>query len=42
VAWDAGHGRADGIDGTGRLIVTLEDGGRTTLGSGEVRLVRIS
>ena len=42
VAWDAGHGRADGIDGTGRLILALEDGGRTSLGSGEVRLARIS
>jgi BirA family biotin operon repressor/biotin-[acetyl-CoA-carboxylase] ligase len=35
-----GHhtGVASGIDGDGRLVVTLEEGGRTTLGSGEVHL----
>lgn len=38
IEWNAGRGRARGIDGTGRLIVALADGGRTTLGSGEVHL----
>ena len=38
VRWAAGHGRAEGIDGSGRLIVTLPDGGQTTLGAGEVHL----
>jgi BirA family biotin operon repressor/biotin-[acetyl-CoA-carboxylase] ligase len=38
VVWSGGSGRADGIDGTGRLIVALADGGSTTLGSGEVHL----
>jgi BirA family transcriptional regulator, biotin operon repressor / biotin---[acetyl-CoA-carboxylase] ligase len=33
-----GRGRAEGIDGTGRLIVALADGGRTTIGAGEVHL----
>ncbi|MGD0452184.1 MAG: biotin--[acetyl-CoA-carboxylase] ligase [Solirubrobacteraceae bacterium] len=33
-----GRGRAEGIDGTGRLVVTLADGGRTTIGAGEVHL----
>jgi BirA family biotin operon repressor/biotin-[acetyl-CoA-carboxylase] ligase len=32
------HGQADGIDGTGRLIVALPGGGRTTLEAGEVHL----
>jgi BirA family biotin operon repressor/biotin-[acetyl-CoA-carboxylase] ligase len=41
VAWDGGHGRASGIDGTGRLVVELSDGGRTTLGAGEVHLQRV-
>jgi BirA family biotin operon repressor/biotin-[acetyl-CoA-carboxylase] ligase len=34
-------GRADGIDGAGRLIVALPDGGRTTLSAGEVHLVAL-
>jgi BirA family biotin operon repressor/biotin-[acetyl-CoA-carboxylase] ligase len=43
IAWDAhdptvGHGRAQGIDGMGRLIVELAEGGRTTLDAGEVHL----
>ena len=38
IAWDSGHGRAHGIDDTGRLIVALGDGGRTTLDAGEVHL----
>jgi BirA family biotin operon repressor/biotin-[acetyl-CoA-carboxylase] ligase len=37
-----GRGRAEGIDGTGRLIVTLADGGRTTIGAGEVHLREIA
>jgi BirA family biotin operon repressor/biotin-[acetyl-CoA-carboxylase] ligase len=42
VTWAQGRGRADGIDGEGRLVVALEDGGRTTLGAGEVHLQQIS
>jgi BirA family transcriptional regulator, biotin operon repressor / biotin---[acetyl-CoA-carboxylase] ligase len=38
IAWTAGRGRARGIDGAGRLVVTLADGGQTTLGAGEVHL----
>lgn len=38
VTWEGGHGRAEGIDGTGRLVVALDDGGRTALGAGEVHL----
>jgi BirA family biotin operon repressor/biotin-[acetyl-CoA-carboxylase] ligase len=41
VVWSGGSGRADGIDGTGRLVVALADGGSTTLGSGEVHLLSI-
>ena len=33
-----GTGVADGIDGDGRLVVSLDGGGRTALGSGEVHL----
>ena len=40
VTWTAGHGRAAGIDGTGRLVVELADGGRTALSAGEVHLER--
>jgi BirA family transcriptional regulator, biotin operon repressor / biotin---[acetyl-CoA-carboxylase] ligase len=40
VRWAAGHGRAAGIDGEGRLIVELPDGGRTALSAGEVHLQR--
>jgi BirA family transcriptional regulator, biotin operon repressor / biotin---[acetyl-CoA-carboxylase] ligase len=35
------RGRAEGIDGTGRLVVALSDGGRTTIGAGEVHLREI-
>lgn len=35
---DPQRGRAEGIDGTGRLIVALPDGGRTSLAAGEVHL----
>lgn len=38
IAWAGGSGRAEGIDGEGRLVVALSDGGRTTLGAGEVHL----
>ncbi len=38
IAWGSGHGRAEGIDGTGRLIVALAGGGHTTLEAGEVHL----
>jgi BirA family biotin operon repressor/biotin-[acetyl-CoA-carboxylase] ligase len=38
IAWTAGRGRAHGIDGAGRLVVELADGGQTTLGAGEVHL----
>jgi BirA family transcriptional regulator, biotin operon repressor / biotin---[acetyl-CoA-carboxylase] ligase len=38
IAWGSGHGRADGIDGKGRLIVTLPSGAHTTLDAGEVHL----
>jgi BirA family biotin operon repressor/biotin-[acetyl-CoA-carboxylase] ligase len=41
VSWAAGHGRAEGIDGDGRLVVALSDGGHTAIGSGEVHLERI-
>ncbi|TML06315.1 MAG: biotin--[acetyl-CoA-carboxylase] ligase [Actinobacteria bacterium] len=40
ITWSAGHGRAAGIDGEGRLVVELQDGGRTTLDAGEVHLDR--
>jgi BirA family biotin operon repressor/biotin-[acetyl-CoA-carboxylase] ligase len=42
IAWDSGEtaerGLAQGIDGTGRLVVELARGGRTTLSAGEVHL----
>ncbi len=38
VAWSEGSGRADGIDGDGRLLVALAGGGRTAIGAGEVHL----
>jgi BirA family transcriptional regulator, biotin operon repressor / biotin---[acetyl-CoA-carboxylase] ligase len=48
IAWDArgsaellGRGRARGIDGVGRLIVALADGGHATLSAGEVHLAAI-
>jgi BirA family biotin operon repressor/biotin-[acetyl-CoA-carboxylase] ligase len=40
VTWATGHGRAAGIDGTGRLVVELPEGGRTALSAGEVHLER--
>jgi BirA family biotin operon repressor/biotin-[acetyl-CoA-carboxylase] ligase len=38
VSWAGGRGRADGIDGEGRLVVALAGGGHTALGAGEVHL----
>jgi BirA family transcriptional regulator, biotin operon repressor / biotin---[acetyl-CoA-carboxylase] ligase len=38
VTWASGSGTAAGIDGTGRLVVALPGGGRTTLDAGEVHL----
>jgi BirA family biotin operon repressor/biotin-[acetyl-CoA-carboxylase] ligase len=42
IVWAGGRGRADGIDGTGRLMVALTHGGRTALGAGEVHLRAIA
>jgi BirA family transcriptional regulator, biotin operon repressor / biotin---[acetyl-CoA-carboxylase] ligase len=40
IEWSEGRrrGRADGIDGEGRLVVALAGGGHTTLDAGEVHL----
>ena len=38
IEWSDGHGRADGVDGEGRLVVALSGGGHTTLDAGEVHL----
>jgi BirA family biotin operon repressor/biotin-[acetyl-CoA-carboxylase] ligase len=38
ISWAGGRGRAQGIDGLGRLIVALADGGQRTLSAGEVHL----
>jgi BirA family transcriptional regulator, biotin operon repressor / biotin---[acetyl-CoA-carboxylase] ligase len=38
VSWSAGRGRAEGIDGDGRLVVGLPSGGHTALSAGEVHL----
>jgi BirA family biotin operon repressor/biotin-[acetyl-CoA-carboxylase] ligase len=40
VAWAGGRGTAAGVDGEGRLVVELADGGRTALSAGEVHLLR--
>jgi BirA family biotin operon repressor/biotin-[acetyl-CoA-carboxylase] ligase len=49
ITWGTGEamgslqrGRADGIDGTGRLVVVLADGARTALSAGEVHLDELS
>lgn len=42
IAWAGGRGQAQGIDGTGRLVVALPAGGSTTLGAGEVHLQEVS
>jgi BirA family transcriptional regulator, biotin operon repressor / biotin---[acetyl-CoA-carboxylase] ligase len=39
VAWSAGCGRAEGVDGAGRLVVLLSDGARAALDAGEVHLL---
>jgi BirA family biotin operon repressor/biotin-[acetyl-CoA-carboxylase] ligase len=41
VAWTGGSGRAEGIDGAGRLIVALAGGGHVTLDAGEVHLQEV-
>jgi BirA family biotin operon repressor/biotin-[acetyl-CoA-carboxylase] ligase len=38
IAWSGGSGRAEGIDGEGRLVVALARGGQTSLDAGEVHL----
>jgi BirA family biotin operon repressor/biotin-[acetyl-CoA-carboxylase] ligase len=38
ISWAGGRGRADGVEGSGRLIVELAGGGHTTLDAGEVHL----
>jgi BirA family biotin operon repressor/biotin-[acetyl-CoA-carboxylase] ligase len=38
IGWSGGSGRADGIDGEGRLVVALPGGGHTALDAGEVHL----
>jgi BirA family biotin operon repressor/biotin-[acetyl-CoA-carboxylase] ligase len=38
ISWASGQGVARGIDGEGRLVVELPDGGRTELDAGEVHL----
>jgi BirA family biotin operon repressor/biotin-[acetyl-CoA-carboxylase] ligase len=40
VVWAGGRGRAAGVDGVGRLVVELPEGGRTALSAGEVHLER--
>ncbi len=42
ITWSGGAGTAAGIDGAGRLVVDLPDGGRTALEAGEVHLGRPS
>jgi BirA family transcriptional regulator, biotin operon repressor / biotin---[acetyl-CoA-carboxylase] ligase len=41
LSWSDGRGRAEGIDGLGRLIVALDGGGHTALSAGEVHLERL-
>jgi BirA family biotin operon repressor/biotin-[acetyl-CoA-carboxylase] ligase len=41
VAWSGGTGVAAGIDGLGRLVVSLPGGGQTALNAGEVHLGRL-
>jgi BirA family biotin operon repressor/biotin-[acetyl-CoA-carboxylase] ligase len=38
IGWSGGSGRAEGIDGEGRLVVALRGGGHTSLDAGEVHL----
>jgi BirA family biotin operon repressor/biotin-[acetyl-CoA-carboxylase] ligase len=42
IAWNAGRGTAAGIDGDGRLVVRLPDGGQRALAAGEVHLAGVS
>jgi len=41
ISWNGGHGRAQGIDGLGRLVVALPSGGQQALSAGEVHLSQI-
>jgi BirA family transcriptional regulator, biotin operon repressor / biotin---[acetyl-CoA-carboxylase] ligase len=41
VTWSSGRGRAEGIDGEGRLVVALRVGGHATLRAGEVHLLDV-
>jgi BirA family biotin operon repressor/biotin-[acetyl-CoA-carboxylase] ligase len=41
IAWASGQGRAEGVDGAGRLVVALAGGGRATLQAGEVHLRQV-
>jgi BirA family biotin operon repressor/biotin-[acetyl-CoA-carboxylase] ligase len=41
VIWAAGRGRAVGVDGAGRLLVSLAGGGQTALDAGEVHLAQV-
>jgi BirA family transcriptional regulator, biotin operon repressor / biotin---[acetyl-CoA-carboxylase] ligase len=41
IAWATGRGRAEGIDGAGRLVVALPDGGQRTLEAGEVHIEQL-
>jgi BirA family biotin operon repressor/biotin-[acetyl-CoA-carboxylase] ligase len=41
IEWSGGSGRAEGIDGEGRLVVALPGGGHTALDAGEVHLRRV-
>jgi BirA family transcriptional regulator, biotin operon repressor / biotin---[acetyl-CoA-carboxylase] ligase len=38
ITWNGGRGVAAGVDGSGQLVVELPDGGKTSLGAGEVHL----
>ena len=38
IAWAGGRGRAEGVDGAGRLVVSLSGGGRTALAAGEIHI----
>lgn len=42
VAWQGGHGTAQGVDERGRLLVLLPDGASEALSAGEVHLRRVS
>jgi BirA family transcriptional regulator, biotin operon repressor / biotin---[acetyl-CoA-carboxylase] ligase len=41
VGWTDGHGRAEGVDGEGRLLVGLDDGTTAALSAGEVHLASV-